>query len=318
MRITTAFRLSGTKSFRRAASKLFGTYGTNLQNPSHTLMESIEADPGKILLQADQDGAEARVVAHEAAYGNYRELFQVGVKPHTYLALQVFIDKFRGEYPRDRYYGKTPAQLVALPEWRVLDKFIKKDPANEREYKLGKLTAHAKSYDMGPRTFQINVLEKSEGAICLTFAQAKEYLGMFETLFPEVIEWQRNIKERLFATRELRNLFGYPRHFYGKWNDGLVREAYSWIPQSTVGIITSLAICELGEFIDANDLDWDILNDKHDSIMMQVPIAEKLDGARALHRALRRPLRSTTGVDYFMEAEVSSGPNWNSMSPISL
>lgn len=314
LRITTAYKLAGTKSYRRAASQLFRYFGTNLQNPSHTLMSSCVPDDGCVFLQADQSGAEARCVAFEADDGNYRQLFAAGIKPHTYLALQIFIESFRGDFPRERYYFKSPLQLKALPEWAALDDKIK---AAKREYALGKLTAHGKSYDMGTRTFQLNVLERSGGNIRLTFAEAKHYLEMFEVLFPEVIAWQRKIKEQIYQTRLLRNLFGHPREFHGRMNSGLIREAYSFIPQSTIGIITSNAICALSEYIESNSLrTWDILNDKHDSILVQCPVDDAPHCGRKLQEFLGCDLVSSTGLPWRMETELSiSYDNWDSMKP---
>lgn len=312
-RITTLYKLAGTKSFRRSAAKLFGDIGSNLQNPSHTLMGAVIPDEGKVFLQIDQSGAEARCVAYEAEDGNYRQLFVNDIKPHTYLALQIFIDKFRGNEPKERYWFKTPAELKALPEWPALNKAIK---AADNEYALGKMTAHAASYDMRWKTFQINVLEKSRGTIRLTPAEAKFYLEMFGTLFPEVIRWQEKIKNKLMADRTLVNLFGYPRSFYGRWNDSLVREGYSWIPQSTIGIITAMAIEEFDRYCEDHNLpEWEVLNDKHDSMLVQCPIADEERCTQLLTQCMSRNLISSTGVPYRMEVEVSRGYNWDKFHP---
>jgi hypothetical protein len=318
MRVTGSYKLAGTKSFRRASSQLFGSIGINCQNPSHTLMGACEPDPGKIFLQADQSGAEARCVAYEADAGNYRELFDVDIKPHTYLALNIFPDKFKGNQPKERYAFRRPKELAALPEWPELNLFITKAKANKKEYALGKLTAHGSSYDMGWKTFQINVLEKSLGSIRLTAKEAKYYLEMFGVVFPEVVAWQRKIKNQLLATRTLTNLFGYQRTFYGRWNEALVREGYSWIPQSTIGLITSMAICDMDEYIEANKLDWDILNDKHDSMLVQCPIAEWKACGQKMNEFLGRDLVSTTGIPYQMKTELSKGFSWDSMEECSL
>jgi len=313
-RLTGLYKLSGTKSFRRASSMLFGNIGQNVQNPSHTLMGAVIPDEGKVFLQIDQSGAEARCVAYEADDGNYRQLFENDIKPHTYLALQIFIDKFRGTEPKERYWFKTPKELKALPEWPALNKAIKQA---ENEYALGKMTAHAASYDMRWKTFQINVLEKSQGTIRLTVQEAKFYLEMFGTLFPEVIRWQERIKNKLMADRTLVNLFGYSRTFYNRWNDSLVREGYSWIPQSTIGLITSMAICEFDEYVESHNLpEWEILGDKHDSALIQVP-AKDVEAARELlTRCMSRDLVSTTGVKYRMETEIAIGLNWDKYHPI--
>jgi len=187
-RYTSIFDVSGTKSFRLSAKQMFGEIGGNLQNLPEDMRSFMVADEGKLLFQVDQSGAEALIVAYLAERGNYRELFDVGIKPHTYLALNIFIDKFRGTYPKDRYLFRKPSELVQLPEWQKLNKFISKDESNVTEYQLGKKIAHAKSYGMGPITFRKNVLQESQGEILLSSQECKHFLSMFELLFPEIIE----------------------------------------------------------------------------------------------------------------------------------
>ena len=118
MRYTTSFLITGTKSWRLASRKLLSHYGGNAQNPSEALMECLIAGKGRKFVQRDQSGAESLVVAHESKRGLYRQLFEAGVKPHVYIALHIFVDDFRGEFPKSRYWMKSPLELKALPEWK--------------------------------------------------------------------------------------------------------------------------------------------------------------------------------------------------------
>jgi hypothetical protein len=124
MYINTLYKCGGTKSFRLSASRFLGKAGVNLQNPPPTLLECIEAPAGYLFLQRDQAGAEALIVAYEIRDGYFRELFKVGIKPHVYMALQIFIDKFRGSYPKERYYFRRPKELRELPGWPEMAKVI--------------------------------------------------------------------------------------------------------------------------------------------------------------------------------------------------
>ncbi len=308
-RLTTGWKLAGTETFRLASSKLLGFYGTNLQNPSPSLMACIIPEDGYVFLQGDQSGAEALIVAMEAPYGKFRQLFENNIKPHSYMALQIFTDKFRGEAPASRYKFIEPKLLATYPELKALLKTIKNA---DREYALGKMVIHAKNYDMKFRTFMINTLERSEGQIVLTAAQSKSFLDTHEATFPEIIELQSMIRGRLAATRTLRNLFGFPRRFEQLWSDNLLRKAYAFIPQSTVGTITNIAFTEIHHYIKKHNLPWIILNNKHDSILLEVPDADehKQHGAEILRKGLERDLTSTTGVEYKMKSEIAIGHNW--------
>lgn len=308
-RYTCSWKLAGTKNFRLASSKLLGFYGGNCQNPSPSLMRCIVPDENNIFLQRDQSGAEALIVAYECRRAKFRKLFELGIKPHSYTALQIFTDTFRGEHPASRYKSVEPSLLVTYPEYKELFKTIKKA---QREYDLGKRVRHAKNYKMGPRTFQINCLEATEGAVNLTYKQSKDFLSIDDEIFPEILEWHSEIKEALLHGRTLRNLFGYPRLFTAIWSEGLLRDACAFIPQSTVGTITNLAFVELDNFIRAHRKPWLLLNNKHDSILLECPdTAEHREEAGEVMRdAMELPLRSTKGEEYAMKTELSTGHNW--------
>lgn len=308
-RLTTGYKLAGTKNFRLASSRLLGYYGTNLQNPSPSLMRCIIPDEGYIFLQPDQSGAEALVVAYEAPKGKFRRLFELGVKVHSYLALQIFTEQFKNENPISRYKFIDPDILVSYTEYGRLFKAIK---VSGKPYDIGKTTIHAKNYDMGPRTFQTGVLERSEGEIVLTYAQAKEFLSVHEQTFPEIQELLAEIRGRL-SQRVLYNLFGYPRYFGGLWNDSLLRDAYAFIPQSTVGTITNLAYVEIWNKIKKEKLPWILLNNKHDSLLIEVPdnIEHKQHARHTVKAAIEKDLVSTKGEHYQMKSGISWGHNWS-------
>lgn len=307
--LTCAWKLAGTKNFRLASSKLLSYYGTNLQNPSPSLMRCIIPPSNYVFLQADQDGAEARVVAYECRRAKLRSLFELGIKPHSYTALQLYTDKFRGEYQISRYKAVDPKDLVLYPEYKVLFATIKN---SGNPYDVGKMVRHAKNYKMGPRTAQINALDKSDGQINLSYSQWKDFLLIDDEIFPELLEWQNEIKDELYATRTLRNLFGYPREFTGIWSESLVRDGCAFKPQSTVGTITNLAFVEIFYYIKTKKLPWFLCNNKHDSILIAVPdTTEHIEhGATVLRKHLGRELVSSKGEHYQMKVEVAKGYNW--------
>lgn len=311
-RLTTGIKIGGTKSFRLACSQLLGIWGTNLQNPPEALLRCCHPPVGEKYLQTDQSGAESLVVAHEAEYGRYRQLVEEGIKPHVYVALHIFIDKFRDKHPRDRYFNRSPQELKSLPEWKELVKRIK---SSEVEYALGKMTNHARSYKMKWPTFMLNVLAQTDGEVVLSIEDAKRFLNTWDSLFPEVISWQDRTELKLKDSRTLYNLFGARREFYGKMNDALVREAISWVPQSSVGEITHIAYINMARYIEANSLPWKLLGQKHDSYLQSVPIDQISAAAIKQKEFIEIFLTSTTGVKYRMMGETSAGTNLAKYKP---
>lgn len=306
-RLTCGYKVAGPETFRLASSKLLGFYGTNLQNNTDSLMSCVIPDDGNIFIQPDQAGAEALVVAYECRPGRFRKLFELGIKPHSYMALQLFTDRFRGDFPSLRYKAIDPAILSNLPEAKELLSKIKNSPS---EYFLGKKTIHSFNYDEGPQTFRITTLQESEGSIVLSFKEAKEFKNIWAETFPEIPEWQGKTTGQLAATRTLRNLFGYPRSFNRLWNDELVRQGLAFLPQSTVGCLTHIAYTELFWRIRKEKLSWKLLNNKHDSLLLECPEKDKDQGIEYCKQHMGRVLRSSRGEEYRMKVGISIGHNW--------
>lgn len=127
---------------------------------------------------------------------------------------------------------------------------------------------------MGPNTFRESCFKESEGSLILSYKEAQFYLGTYKELFPEIVAWQAEIEKTLRATRLLRNLFGFPRRFERELTDSYVREAISWIPQSTVGCITHEAFDKTCLYIRAHNLNWRPISNKHDSFALMIPDAD--------------------------------------------
>lgn len=128
---------------------------------------------------------------------------------------------------------------------------------------------------MGPNTFREQALKESEGSLIMTFDEAKYYLDIYKQLFPEIVEWQIEIEHEIRTKRLLRNLFGFPRSFERLITDSYIREAISWIPQSTVGCITHRAYRATFDYVQAHKLPWRLVSNKHDSYAVLAPDSDQ-------------------------------------------
>jgi hypothetical protein len=308
----TSLKIAGTSSFRLASGQFLGRYGANLQNPDKESVCIYEAPDHHSFVQPDQSGAEALVVAHLCRKGRYRDLFSVGIKPHTFLALHIFINQYADKWPlasKSPEYWKSlsPLELKEDPDWRPLDKAIK---SSGKPYKIGKMVCHASSYRMRERTFQMQVLKQSNGTMVLSINECIMFLKFFSDLFPEIIEWQDEIECKIYATRRLENLFGFPRRFERAITDSYIREAISWIPQSTVGCITHSAI---RKFNASRDLSIKpAVNNKHDSFLAIVPDAIARETAKLMQNCMAIQLVGRDSVSFTMKSESQIGKNWAS------
>ena len=131
------------------------------------------------------------------------------------------------------------------------------------------------NYKMGPNTFRESALKESEGSLVMSFEEAAYYLNIYKELFPEIVEWQIEIEHAIKTERILRNLFGFPRRFERQITDSYIREAISWIPQSTVGCITHRAYRKTYDYIEGNRLPWRLVSNKHDSYAVLAPDSDQ-------------------------------------------
>jgi hypothetical protein len=299
------------------------TKGTNLQNVEKQIRKLYKADPGKKLIQRDQSGAEALIVAYLCRDGKYRSLFLNGIKPHVYIALHLFANIWEQKLSDGKDTKLDINEVLNLdisslklhPRWKDIDKCIKSSDNwgyGERYYYIGKKVCHASNYAMRKNTFVMSLLEESRGKIVIAPKEGERYLETFHALFPEIREWHREIEQQINETHTLYNLQGYPREFTEEITGTNIKDAYAFIPQSTVATISNTAYTNMQTFIEENDVDWDLLAQTHDSIMAQCPDSEiEVNTCNQVMKGLlEQELKSPRGEIFRMKSEGAVGYNW--------
>lgn len=328
-RLTCAYKITGSDMHRRGSSALlsfkgsFKGYGTNCQNYSKKLRGIVIPDPGKTLFQIDQSGADAKIVAYLCVPDKFRSLFDVGIKPHAYVAMHIapeFWAARLGIANLDDYLYAPIDKLRGLQYWNDLAKLIalsddSPDP-QFRYYYIGKQMCHSLNYDASWAMFQLIALKKSDGSLRLSNEACKKYHNLYRyQLFTELSTWHEEVKSVCQNNnRTVRNLFGYPRQFGGFWGDSLFKQLYAYIPQSTVACITAMAIREIQERIDSGEALFDgvsLLQDGHDSFLGQAPTEKIMDVVRACKPHMERDLTNFRGEKFKMGAGVAIGGRWS-------
>jgi len=320
-RVTTAYNLAGTTTYRLASRRLLGKWGTNVQNIPKKLRRLFIADEGKVLVQVDQSGAEAMVVGYLCVPGNFRTLFLENIKSHVFVALRLFPEIWAAELGRsvDEFCDAPITQLRSIKGWDELNKVIKASDdwsADRRYYFMAKMVCHASNYGMKFPTFRINILQKSRGAVALDAKEAKRFLSTYHKLFPEINQWHNETINTLKRTNMLKNLFGYPRTFTGIIDESMYKEAYAFVPQSTVGCITNLAFVELQNRQDLMDMGVDVVQNNHDSVLLQCPESIVPFVASEAMKHMNRKLVSPRGEPFQMRSEALVGHNWKEMNEV--
>lgn len=357
MRDSCSWKIGRTKTFRLGSSKIIGDFGGNIQNIEKSMREVYLSDGWtekdlpkilyyqetgnteiftqeelyriKLIVQTDEDGADARIVAYECEPKAYRQLFIHSIKSHVFVAMHMFPDVWTTRMSSEGLvsgatfniadYLACPIQaLKSMPHWKNLNTLIKSSddwPISERYYYLAKQTCHSANYDIQSHTFRMNVLEKSGGKIMIPSDESVRFLEVYRGLFPEIPERNQRVQRQGRELGVLYNMFGHPyfiTSYKGCWTENTYKEWYSWSPQSTVGMIINIAVARWQEFVEKNKLRWDLLANGHDSMVTQVPLGEIIYGSQKSQEFVEKEEFESPvdGAKFFMRSETKVGFCW--------
>lgn len=299
-----------------------------LQSGDVSIFTEEELETIRVLLQVDQSGAEALIVAYDCDALDYRQLFINNVKPHIYVALKLFKEIWQKKASEhglsitseciDELCNTKICELKINPYWKDLSLLIA-DSDNwsltERYYYLAKQTVHSANYDIKWATFIMNILEKSGGKIVIDREKGEYFLNVYRSLFPEIPERCKRIERQVEETGILYNMHGHPFTVTDYSVLGTtMKDLYAWGPQSTVGEITRIAFSRMQEYIEQENKQWDILQDNHDSYLTQCPLLDvkecSLKAKQFMNQKLVSPIDETV---FNMKSECQIGFNWAPM-----
>lgn len=248
----TNYNCAGTVTGRRGSKKHVFGYGGNAQNfPKHGDLAKIYrrclvARPGKILLMVDQMQAEDWPTSALAGNTEALDDLKNSVDRHRKLGCLIF------NLPWDHY---TDIQ------WK-----------DSIERYLGKKTRHANNYGMRGNTMSDSLAKEGHS---LTPAQCQGILDIVNKVDPSVDQvFHKYVKDCLYANRTLPTPTGWSRTFFGlragevSGNNKIFNEAYSFIPQHTVGANTGFTVYELET--GSEQLRGKIIQESHDSIIQEI------------------------------------------------
>ncbi len=283
------YKVGGTVTGRRSSGKNPLGFGTNHQNqPKHSPLgkrfrSCIVAREGKIFIECDQVGAEDWIINGIIAdqSGDRRGIneLQSGIDRHQRLASFIF------GVPADQCDREAP----------TIYRYV------------GKRTRYAGSYGMGGKKFAA-VLAK-EG-----YALPQEHcdflLQKFHQYDPGIREvFQRHIEKEVIDKRLLINLFGRERQFMAvhpyRDNSDIFRDAYSYIPQGTVGDNTGAAILVVEAGLQT------VVMETHDALVLEVvdDVGTIFNAVGLLKRSFDRVLTFPNGFQVNIPIEIGIGYN---------
>jgi hypothetical protein len=297
----TSYNPAGTVSGRRSSRETpftasdGRTIGTNVQNlPKHSELglafrECIVARPGCVFLSCDQISAEdwvvQAIIADNGGGSKGLDELKSGVNRHRRLACEIF--------------KKTPQECGKETMF----------------YFLGKKTRHAGNYGMtAPRMAEVLIKEVPDAVEGMAktgklISYCDFMLDAFHTAEPEIRNtFQYYVERCLRDSRMLQTPVGRERYFFGLRpgadNSKLFKEAFSYIPQSTIGDNTGLSIlyCERTK-------PGLVVLDGHDAVTLEIPdtIKDIENGVQLLRDAFKREFTFPNGIKISIPIEFELG-----------
>jgi uracil-DNA glycosylase family 4 len=147
----------------------------------------------------------------------------------------------------------------------------------------------------------------------ISLKEAKILMSQAKNATPQLHLWHKRIQQHLQRERSLTNLFGRKHRFLGRYNDNLLRSAYAYTPQSTVGDLLNMA---LTRFYYKYGMERRIRLQLHDAIYVFSPLGKRQETIAMLKDAMLIELTSSNGVKYTVDVDFSAGPNWGEMEEL--
>lgn len=302
-RIRTCYHIDGTKSGRLSSSIPLWGPGVPLQTIPGPAREAYCADEGWEILEADQAQAEAVIVAYLANDPIHMDCFRTGKDVHRVTAALL--------------------NGMGIEDWQKIPK-----PSQIRE--LAKTCNHELNYFAGPFMFMLSVNEEYDPedplSVKLDPQTAKVLWHRYHEIRPALKGYWETIRRELRDQRmTLRSPLGWEYTFLGQWSDELLRLAYSWKPQSTVGESTNIGILQvfglkpppttlgssegLNYQEDVRKAGVKLLAQTHDSATYMIP-KEAADEIGPKIMKLQEVPLYINGYNIVVPIEGAVGPNW--------
>jgi len=285
-RIRCSFDPVGTENGRLSSSKTIFGKGGNMQNLPPEMLRFLVADRECFLYNIDLSQAENRIVAYCAPEPNMIAAFESKQDIHKKTAGLLF-NKPPEEISDEKGSASIGGGLLSERDW-------------------GKRSNHGLNYDLSYRPAAL-IWEVQD-------AEAKFIVDRYHAVYPGVRQYHAWVRAQLGKNRTLINCLGRRRFFTGRWGDELFKEAYAFIPQSTVADIINMRGLA---YVMNNPLfrGAEILNQVHDSLVIQisyeqVPVERHAEMLKRLVDMLQTPL-SYRGMTFSIPADTHVGITLN-------
>lgn len=296
-RMRCSFDVTGTKSGRLSSRASLDGTGTNLhtipvrKKEGAQLRQMFIPDPGKVFVTRDYKQGETWFVAYLSRCQSLIELLND---------------------PSRDIHRETAARMYNIAIEAV---------TFEQRY-LAKRTGHGCNYGLaGDKLMHMIEEDAATTGIRVTVREAQDLIDKYFMLYPEIkSNFWREVENSVTRTRFLRTPFDRVRAFYGDMRtpqarEQVLRDGYSWIPQSGLGDLGNQATVRCYNEIELGrpELGAEYLLSVHDSILMQCNIGKEFEVASLMEECMK--ISATIHDQTFtVPSDCQVGYNWNKCS----
>jgi DNA polymerase I-like protein with 3'-5' exonuclease and polymerase domains len=273
----------------------------------------VLAPPGKTLIAFDLSQAESWIVAFLSNERNMKQALQFG-DIHTETAGNALFHANTG-CPHT-WAVTTKGELWTCPNCGL-------EVTKLMRY-VGKRYNHASAYRMGAeRAAQvINKDSDKPPYFTVTVKQSKLFSEAWHNYY-NLKFWWSSIEQQLRTTRSIRTPYGRKRTFFAAWGNELFKEATAFVPQSTVadhfngkthpelGIRGGLR--EVHKQLVKPYSDRKIINQSHDSAIIEVPKGDAQEMLEPIMKLMLRPL-VINNEEFTIPVDLEWGDRWSEMT----
>lgn len=283
-RMRTIYNIAGTETGRSSTSKLdspvrpFKGKGSGWAFQTLTkhgeigpdIREMCIPDEGMEFGQADLSQAELYVVAHLSDDFELLDLLK-----------RTRIDKSKGDVHDITAQRILGVKGIANGEERFLTKKVRYGGSYgmEKRKLMSEINSNAYKYDI-----PVRVSEFRAGKLLQGF---HDFTPKIRGVYHPVIQSTLSSNNRI-----LFNAYGRPRQFHARWDSDLFREAYAYIPSSTVHDHIARAVLNIkGTTGHDGKAPWiTFIVDAHDAFLCQYPIERRAEFAAVMREEFETPI----------------------------
>ena len=260
----------------------------------HDLRSMFVPRSGYVFIEGDLSQADARTVC--VLCKDYELLASFDTKP--------------------KIHAKTAGYIFGIDASKITKSSPSIPGIGIAYYDLGKRARHAGSFGMGP--FRLAQMTH------LPLADCENILKKYHEREPNVRHvYHKEVFDAILRDRTLFTPFGRRRIFYGRFDSAsdkekLLKEGYSYIPQSVTSDALKFGILSLYEEVQSYT---NFLVEAHDSLLAEVRSERKEEYCLAFKRNVERPINfnsCTLKRDFELKipCELSEGEDWEHMNEI--